>query len=187
MNKKTDIGQDVRPSSRFGDPKRIRTADCAVRGRRLNHLTMGPICFARVYYRKGKANSSTLLLSVKVDEASLGDYLSLIVCQIAQSKADLLHSLIDDIGLDLLSLLFHSLLDIGNEYIVTDFEACVFSDNKRQHAPVDEIGSVSLGSIFIGDVSPAAKYLLAGSCLLTGRTVTGLNGIDGGTESRIVL
>ena len=28
-----------------GDPKRIRTADCAVRGRRLNHLTMGPFDF----------------------------------------------------------------------------------------------------------------------------------------------
>ena len=30
--------------SKTGDPKRIRTADCAVRGRRLDHLTMGP-CF----------------------------------------------------------------------------------------------------------------------------------------------
>ena len=41
-----------------GDPKRIRTADCAVRGRRLNHLTMGPFKFARVYYHTGKINAS---------------------------------------------------------------------------------------------------------------------------------
>ena len=33
-------------------------------------------------------------------------------------------------------------------------------DDKGQHSPVDQVGAVSLGSILIGDIGPAAQYLL---------------------------
>ena len=68
----------------------------------------------------------------------------------------------------------------GNKDPVARFHpvACPARQDKRQHAPVDQVAPVALGGILLGYVGPAAQNLLAGSRLLTGGTVAGLHGKD---------
>ena len=57
--------------------------------------------------------------------------------------------------------------------------------DKRKHTPVDQIRTVSLGRILIGNIRPAAKHLLTGRRLLTGRTVARLHGKDRASDAYI--
>lgn len=65
------------------------------------------------------------------------------------------------------------LTDLWNKQVIQIVERKLsLINNKRDHTPVNQVGTVSLGRIFICNVCPSAKYLLAGSRLLTRRTVS---------------
>src|SRR5699024_102994 len=51
-----------------------------------------------------------------------------------------------------------------------------------QHAPVDAVGAIALGGIFIADVGSAAEHALAARGLLAGRAVAGAVGEDDGAD-----
>ena len=53
---------------------------------------------------------------------------------------------------------------------------------ERDHTPVHAVTSVTLGCILLRDVCEGTEYTLAGSGLLTGRAVTRLVRVDGGTD-----
>ena len=68
---------------------------------------------------------------------------------------------------DSFCLVFHGFLDAGNEQIIQILKRQIPRlDEEGKHTPVDQVGTITLGSILVGDVRPAAQYLLAGSCLL---------------------
>ena len=78
--------------------------------------------------------------------------------------------------------------DVGYEHKVT---LCVGEGSARvqrkgKDAPVDAVGSVSLGCKFVANVGKAAKHLLAGCSLLACRAVTGFVGKQARAELRVL-
>ena len=55
---------------------------------------------------------------------------------------------------------------------------------KGDDSPVDTVGAVTFGCIFIADIAETAQHLLAGSSLFACRTVTRLAGKDTAAEAR---
>ena len=53
---------------------------------------------------------------------------------------------------------------------------------ERKHTPVHAVGTITLGCVFLGDVCKGTQNSLAGSSLLTGRTIARLICVDGGTN-----
>ena len=96
------------------------------------------------------------------------------VRQISQSQPHRLECIsLHHEGEDLLSLLQNGCADIRKQDPVSVLKRKgSLSDQKRKHAPVDQVGTVPLCRIVEGDVAPSAKHLLAGCRLFPGRAVS---------------
>ena len=93
-------------------------------------------------------------------------------------------TILQHIGLDVVELILaECLADARYIDVITDLEAVRLAlQVERHHAPVHAVTSVTLGCILLRDVCEGTEYTLAGSGLLTGRTVARLVRIDGGTD-----
>ena len=80
-----------------------------------------------------------LVVLVVVDEATICDDLSLIICEFSKSQLYLSKILVHNICLDDFCLILHSILDTRNEYIVIIVKIKVLVDDKWKHTPVDKV------------------------------------------------
>ena len=60
-------------------------------------------------------------------------------------------------------------------------------NDERKHAPVDQIGTIPFGRIFVCNICPTAQHLLAACSLLSRRTISGLYCENRGTEPDVVV
>ena len=97
-------------------------------------------------------------------------------------KLELLHALVYHIGLNGIVLLLNSLFDILNEEIISVLKWKLTLIQEWKHTPVDQVGTISLGCVLVGNIGEATQYLLAGSSLLSGRTITRLDSKDRRTD-----
>ena len=98
------------------------------------------------------------LFTIIIDQTTLKDDLSLIICQLTQSYIELLQSVtFNSISLDHVCFFLNRLADSREEQIITVLERKISGrDQEWKHAPVDQVGAVALRCILVGDVCPAA-------------------------------
>ena len=123
-------------------------------------------------------------VAVKVDQAARLDDLALILGHILNVEVDLLRSaVLDDVSLDVGEVSVERRTDAGDIDIISDIEDSGLAfEMEGDHAPVHDIGAVSLGSVLLCDIGKSADDTLAGSRLFAGRAVAGFVGIDHGTD-----
>ena len=126
------------------------------------------------------------VVPVVVDQAACLDDLSLGVGQIAQADFEFLDAILGDcICLDVVVLLVQGLADVRYIDEIAERERKLLVrtlEQERKHAPVDEVGTIPLGGVLVGNVRPSAENLLAGSGLLTSRAIAGLDSENGGAD-----
>ena len=101
-------------------------------------------------------------------------------------KFKFLHTFVDNICLDRIVLFFDCLADILNEEVIAILKWELTLVQEWKHTPVDQIRTISFCCVLVGNIGKAAKHLLAGSSLLSGRAVTRLHCKDRGTDLRIL-
>ena len=94
-------------------------------------------------------------------------------------------SVMNGVGGGLLAALQQYFADTGDKDPVAVFHHIGGLDQEGQHAPVDAVGAVALGSVLQSQVGSGAQHPLAGGSLLPGRAVTGLVGIDGAGDDGV--
>ncbi len=97
-------------------------------------------------------------------------------------------SILYHICLNFFCLIDDRLTDRRNKEIISVLKwKITCRDQKWEHAPVDQVGTISLGRIFVGNICPATQYLLAGSRLLSCRTIARFYGKNGRSYTKVVM
>ena len=104
------------------------------------------------------------LFTIIIDQTTLKDDLSLIVCQLTQSYLELLQSItFNGIAFDHVCFFLNRLADSREEQIITVLERKISGrDQEWKHTPVDQIGTIPLGCILIGNVCKMSKLVADG-------------------------
>ena len=115
-----------------------------------------------------------ILFTVVVNQTAFENDFSLIVCELAECYLELFQGVsLNGVALDYVCFFLNCFTDSREEQEVSVLKRKVSGRNQEwKHTPVDQVRAISLGCVLVGNVCPAAKYLLAGRCLLSGRTVT---------------
>ena len=136
--------------------------------------------------------SILLVVAVVVDEAAVGNDLALRLGQGTRGDRELSDRAVclDDVSGEAGLIFQYSLPQTGDEDVIAQSKDFRVFHQERGHAPVDAVGAVTLGGVLLGKVGGSAHHALAGGSLLTGGTVAGHIGEDGGADvgvGRIVL
>ena len=105
----------------------------------------------------------TIIAAVVVNQAAGLDDFLFIVGHGSDVEGQFLHALGDDIGFNVLHVAVEGFFDVGNIDIVTDFKIRFPFHLEGQHAPVDDIGTIALGRVFLADIGqpPRTRWQLA--------------------------
>ena len=97
-------------------------------------------------------------VAVEIDQAARLDDFSLIFGHVLNIEIDLQSfSILDDISLDVGEISVHNAADTGHIDIIADLEGIGLTlEVEGDHAPVHDIGTISLGRVLLCDIGQAA-------------------------------
>ena len=123
---------------------------------------------------------------IEIDQAAVSQDLALVGGERSHVQLKLLDGIAQNIGLDALQVALECLPHIGDEHIIPQTKGGGTCQLQGQHAPVDEVGAVTLGGVLGYDIGTGTQHTLAAGGLLTGRAVAGLDRKDGRGDLDIV-